>query len=37
MLSFDISYPNLIKLLHFVDTLKEGFEGEKKPIDKVTL
>ncbi len=38
MLSFSISYPDLIKFLHFfMDTLKGGFEGERRPKDKVTL
>jgi hypothetical protein len=37
MLSFNISYPYLIKFPHFMDTLKEGFEGEKKLKNKVIL
>jgi hypothetical protein len=38
MLSFSISYPDLIKISHFMDTLKEeGFEGERRLQDKVTL
>jgi hypothetical protein len=30
MLSFSISYPDLIKFSHFMDTPKEGFEGGKE-------
>jgi len=37
MLSFNISYPNLIIFPHFMDTPKEGFEGERRPKDKVIL
>jgi len=37
MLSFDISYPYLIKFPHFMDTLKEKFEGENKLKDRVIL
>jgi hypothetical protein len=38
MQNFSISYPDLIKISHFMDTLKEeGFEGERRPKDKVTL
>jgi hypothetical protein len=30
--------PDLIKKIHFMDTLKEeGFEGERRPKDKVSL
>jgi hypothetical protein len=39
--AFNISCLDLIKFPHFMDTfkegLKEGFEGEKSPKDKVTL
>ncbi len=37
MPSFNILKPNLIIFLHFMDTPKEGFEGEKKPKNKVIL
>ncbi len=37
MLSFNISYPDLIKNLYFADTMKEGFERERRPKDRVTL
>jgi hypothetical protein len=37
MLSFSISYPDLIIKIHFMDTLKEGFEDERRPKDKVIL
>jgi hypothetical protein len=39
MLSFSISYPNLIKFPYFVETidlrLKEGFGGERMPKHRV--
>jgi len=37
MLSSNISYPNLIIFLYFVDMLKEGFGGERKPKDRVKI
>jgi hypothetical protein len=37
MLSFSISYLDSIKNSHFMDTLKEGFEGETRPQVKVIL
>jgi hypothetical protein len=36
MLSFSISYPDLIKLPSFADlTQREGVGGEKRPKDRV--
>jgi hypothetical protein len=35
MMSFSISYPDLIKVLTLQTSLEEGIEGEKRPRDKV--
>jgi len=37
MLSFSIPYTDLLIFSHFMDTLKEGFESERRPKDKVIL
>jgi hypothetical protein len=35
MLSFNISYPDLINFVTLRTSLKEGIGGEKRPKDKV--
>jgi hypothetical protein len=38
MLSFSISYPDLIKLPYFADlTQREGIGGENRPKDRITF
>ncbi len=37
MLSFSISYQDLIKFPYFADTTEKGDRGESRPKDRVTL
>jgi hypothetical protein len=36
MLIFSISFPDLIKISYFMDTLGKRVWGERRPKDKVT-
>jgi hypothetical protein len=37
MLSFNISYPYLIKISYFMDANEKRLGGERKPNDKVRI
>jgi hypothetical protein len=37
MLSFSISYPDLITFLYFTNTIEKGVWGERRPKDRVIV
>jgi len=37
MLISSISFPNLVKISYFMDTLERRVSGERRPKDRVTL